>query len=68
MSGPVYDSYHWTLHERGHVIVQCPECGREGTLNPQNHSVRDSGEVLPSFICPHCGWHGWVRLVGWVSQ
>lgn len=58
----------WHLHERGHVIATCPECGKEGTLAKGTHTVEPDGRVSPSYICPLCHWHGWVRLIGWEKR
>lgn len=31
------------------------------------HRIAEDGSVMPSVVCPHagCGWHVFVRLVGW---
>ena len=59
--------YKWVAEEHGHILANCPECDKPGTLAKGTHTVRTNGEVVPSFICPHCGWHGWVRLRNWPS-
>lgn len=57
----------WRRHERGLVIGTCPECDKEGTFAPNHHRVEKDGSVIPSFICPGCGWHGWVQLKDWIA-
>lgn len=58
---------HWMVEEHGHVIAACPGCDKDGTLEKGVHTVGVDGTVTPSFICPHCEWHGWVRLAYWPS-
>lgn len=39
----------------GHVFGSC-------------HSIQDDGSVAPSVVCPHCGWHVFIRLDSWKEQ
>lgn len=55
----------WHVEEHGHVIAQCPGCGRKGTLPRGVFTVLTDGSVTPSFDCPHCAFHAWVRLENW---
>ncbi len=59
---------HWWVEEHGHVMAECPECDKVGTLARGTHTVDVDGGVSPSFICPYCGWHGYVRLARWPSS
>ncbi|KKM84392.1 hypothetical protein LCGC14_1299530 [marine sediment metagenome] len=40
--------------------VGCPKCESITTLEPKAFSVTVEG-LKPSFICPHCEFHGWMR-------
>lgn len=55
------------VHEgrRVQVFVCCPKCQRVSTLSSDVHRVAETGEVSPSFVCPHCPWHVFVRLGDW---
>lgn len=48
------------------VWFKCPGCAVEVGVGRRHHTVGPNGDVNPSAICPHCGFHGWVRLAGWV--
>ncbi len=39
-------------------------------MNIRNHTIASDGTVSPSVVCPHpgCGWHVFVRLVGWAAD
>lgn len=57
----------WEAEEHGHILAHCPECDRVGTLARGIHGIRPDGTVVPSFDCPFCTFHGWVRLAHWPS-
>ena len=43
----------------GGLVVGCPQCGRTASLGP---AFRLTNEKLePSFVCPSCGFHAWLR-------
>ena len=46
------------------ALVACPGCGLVGSI-ADTHTVDASGAVRPSLWCSECGFHEWVRLVGW---
>jgi len=55
----------WFLAPDGNLMIVCMECGAPTGILPSVHTVRDDGAMQPSYICPSCGWHVFVRLVGW---
>ena len=48
------------------VRIACPNCGRAGALEPDDHTVHRAGGVSPSVVCD-CGFHDRVHLDGWVG-
>lgn len=54
----------WALGSRVRVIVVCPTCKVESTLE---HEVRTNGDVEPSAVCPHagCTFHEYIQLEDW---
>lgn len=54
----------WVPTEPEGFIYTCGGCGV--WLHPrEGKSITSDGSVLPSMLCPYCGWHVWGRLVGW---
>jgi len=55
----VHDRLAWAL-------LSCSN-GHECYLSPIHHQVAADGAVTPSAVCPvkDCGWHQFIRLVGW---
>jgi hypothetical protein len=48
----------------GLVVMRCPSCGEAAGMG--DHTIRPDGVVEPSVVCTHaCGFHEWIRLVGW---
>lgn len=49
---------------RRSAIVVCAN-GHSSTLD--GHEISSDGLVSPSVVCPHegCGWHEYIRLMGW---
>lgn len=48
------------------AAVACGGCGR--AMSVRKHTISADGSLSPSLVCPHgCGWHVFVRLVGWQS-
>ncbi len=45
------------------VYLVCGSCGERGPL--VGHRVSSMGVVIPSVICPDCGWHATIRLQNW---
>lgn len=54
------------------ATAYCPDCKKPMGLG--NHGIADDGTVTPSVVCPgdgvgpHCSFHQFVRLVGWVPE
>lgn len=47
------------------AMLVCPQCGARSALT--THKIHGDGEVHPSVVCD-CGFHDWVRLVGWLES
>jgi hypothetical protein len=48
------------------AVVVCPGCCQEVSIGRQVHNVNLSGEVSPSMVCPHCAFHDYVSIEGWI--
>jgi hypothetical protein len=66
--------YPWSRHgERPVIDIMCPKCGKSFFLEQgerfgvdwEAHGVSAEGIVSPSVICPFCGFHDHVLLIGW---
>jgi hypothetical protein len=58
----------WTRGRSGDrytPLVRCPTCCE--TFSLSRHTIAADGAVTPSVVCPRCGWHAWVTLVGWIE-
>ena len=48
------------------ALVSCPKCGKGMSLSL--HTIAADGTVSPSLVCPYqCGFHDFVKLVGWTG-
>lgn len=49
--------------KRGATLI-CPGCAIHAGL--MDHAISADGSVTPSVVCPEdCGFHEYIRLVGW---
>lgn len=47
------------------AIVGCPTCSHVASLTARTHRVLSDGTVRPSFVCPGCDFHAYIRLENW---
>lgn len=51
---------------RRSAAISCPTCSR--AFSVLRHQIAPDGTCSPSVVCPwQCGFHDWVRLLGWVA-
>lgn len=54
------------------LVVTCPQCRKSlsigGAEHGSCHTIAPDGGVAPSVVCPHCGWHVFLRLEAWNAR
>lgn len=51
------------VDDQGIPHIRCAECNGMGPMS--DHEISANGDVNPSILCPHCGWHVWGTLEDW---
>lgn len=55
------------------VYFTCPKCRLVSTImhtkgdgnDRHAYIIEVDGEVFPTFVCPYCSWHDFIKLEGW---
>jgi len=48
--------------------VHCPACDQMMEISKKIHTINSEGIMHPSLVCPHCPFHEFVYLEGYVSK
>lgn len=61
--GPAKTLSWWSIGQK--AIVRCP--GGHSLFLGETHKILSDGQVMPSLVCgvEGCGFHEFVRLMGW---
>ncbi len=46
------------------ALVTCPR-QHTGRITARIHHIGPDGTVYPSYVCPRCAFHAFIRLLGW---
>lgn len=56
----------WSLCPDGIAVLRCGgTCNALIGVRLPVHTIRPDGTVIPSFVCPLCGWHVFITLDGY---
>ena len=57
------DAY-WAIHKGRPILrIACPKCGEPADASRHTIQISPDGiiSLAPSYLCPHCKWHGYLK-------